>query len=258
MIIERLGLAMFQMTTEKGLVLMIDPWITGNPALVQRFRDPETLKRIDTVLVSHGHLDHASGVTEIVAANPDVTVVSNYELGAIFLSQGIKNIVRMNLGGTYAWRDIKVTLVPAAHSATYGPDMRPCGPPAGMIITLEDGYKVYYSGDSCLTSEMRFVVGEYFKPDLAILPVGGALTMDPEQAAYAAGEFIKPRRVIPCHYLNPEKAPDPSAVANFLKGVAPVSRSVFGDRGNEFKGIMQKRYPGIETTVLELGECFRK
>ena len=103
-------------------------------------------------------------------------------------------------------------------------------------------------------ADMQFVIGEYFKPDLAILPVGGHVTMDSEHAAYAAGEFIKPRKVIPFHYFSsPETAPDPERMAKFLE-LFPIVALLVGAKGNEFKTVMQERYPHIETLVLELGE----
>ena len=103
-------------------------------------------------------------------------------------------------------------------------------------------------------SDMKFVIRDYFKPDLAILPISGIFTMDCEQAAYAAGEFIQARRVIPCHYFpTPENAPDPDAMIEFWKLMPHITPGV-GDRGNEFKALMQERYPHIETIALDLGE----
>ena len=170
------------------------------------------------------------------------------------MAQGIKNVNRLNIGGTVAIGEVKITMVTAAHSSSYGPDRLPAGPASGVIITLENGYRIYYAGDTGLMADMKLIVGDYFKPDLAILPVGGVLTMDCEQAAYAAGEFLKARRVIPCHYFPiPENAPDPEGMAEYWK-LIPLITNIIGEYGKEFKATMQERYPQIEANVLELGD----
>ena len=43
------------------------------------------------------------------------------------------------------------------------------------------------------------LIGELYKPDIAILPIGDRFTMGPEHASRAA-EMIKPGMAIPCHY----------------------------------------------------------
>jgi L-ascorbate metabolism protein UlaG (beta-lactamase superfamily) len=44
------------------------------------------------------------------------------------------------------------------------------------------------------------LIGEYYKPDLIMVPIGGHFVMDPRDAAYATREMLKPRIVIPIHY----------------------------------------------------------
>ena len=51
----------------------------------------------------------------------------------------------------------------------------------------------------------------------------------------------------------PGTAPDPEGMAKFIERF-PIVAPLIGDKGNEFKAVMQKRYPLIETIVLELGE----
>jgi L-ascorbate metabolism protein UlaG (beta-lactamase superfamily) len=46
---------------------------------------------------------------------------------------------------------------------------------------------------------MKFI-GEYYRPDLALLPIGGHFTMDPAHAAYAVRKLLKTKTVIPMHY----------------------------------------------------------
>lgn len=252
--IDRVGLSMFRIESEGGLVLLTDPWISGNPSAVKAFVTSESLRKVDVLVVTHGHLDHATGVPDVVEAHPNIAVVCPYELGIFFRTQGMKHIHQLNIGGTIAIGGVRITMVGAAHSSSYGLDGIYVGSASGVIITLESGYRIYYAGDTGLMADMKFTIGDYFKPDLAILPISGIFTMDCEQAAYAAGELIKARRVIPCHWFPiPEKAPDPKGMAEFWERMPHITPGV-GDRGNEFRSIMNERYPHIETIVLELGD----
>lgn len=251
--IERFGLSMFRIQTDEQLVLLTDPWISESPAVVPEFKDFENLRKIDVAIVTHGHLDHAAGVADLVAAKPDVAVVCPFELSFLFMAEGIKNVRPLNIGGNTTFGGVKIEMVSASHSSSYGPSGVPCGIASGAVITLESGYKIYYAGDTGLSSDMKFVIGDYYKPDLAIVPVSGNFTMDCEQAAYAVGEFIQAPRVIPCHYSpTAEKAPDPEALRKFYEHLpfGPPEQ----DLGDEFKALMQQRYPQIEVSVLDLGK----
>ena len=44
------------------------------------------------------------------------------------------------------------------------------------------------------------LIGQRYKPDLALLPIGGNFTMDPTDAAWAVKDLLKPKAVIPMHY----------------------------------------------------------
>ena len=46
---------------------------------------------------------------------------------------------------------------------------------------------------------MRFVVGDIYKPDIALLPIGDIFTMGIDEAAIAA-KWINPKIVVPMHY----------------------------------------------------------
>jgi L-ascorbate metabolism protein UlaG (beta-lactamase superfamily) len=102
---------------------------------------------------------------------------------------------------------IKITMVRAEHSseirhvdpATKKITMYPGGEPCGYIIELENGFKIYHAGDTGIFADMKFI-GEYYRPDLALLPIGGHFTMDPADAAYAVRNLLKTKTVIPMHY----------------------------------------------------------
>jgi L-ascorbate metabolism protein UlaG (beta-lactamase superfamily) len=64
---------------------------------------------------------------------------------------------------------------------------------------MENGFKIYHAGDTGVFGDMG-LIGELYKPDLALLPIGGHFTMGPEDAAFATNRLLKPRFVIPAHY----------------------------------------------------------
>jgi L-ascorbate metabolism protein UlaG (beta-lactamase superfamily) len=117
----------------------------------------------------------------------------------------------MNKSGTVTpFADVpglKITMVKAEHSSLYvwknpatGKDETHVGgEPVGFIIELENGQKVYHMGDTGLFGDMKFI-GEYYKPDVLLIPIGGNFTTGPAEAAHATREWLKPRVAIPMHY----------------------------------------------------------
>jgi L-ascorbate metabolism protein UlaG (beta-lactamase superfamily) len=43
------------------------------------------------------------------------------------------------------------------------------------------------------------IIGDIYKPELALLPIGSHFTMDPAEAAYAR-KLIQPKYVVPMHF----------------------------------------------------------
>jgi L-ascorbate metabolism protein UlaG (beta-lactamase superfamily) len=83
--------------------------------------------------------------------------------------------------------------------ATGKDETHPGGEPAGFIVELENGFKIYHMGDTGIFADMKWI-GEYYKPDLILIPIGGHFVMSPKDAAYATRELIKPKFAIPIHY----------------------------------------------------------
>ena len=94
----------------------------------------------------------------------------------------------------YSWG--KAIAVPAFHSSST-PEGNYAGCPCGYILEIE-GQKIYHAGDTCLNSEMK-TIGEIYKPEISILPIGGHYTMDINQAVIAS-EWLNTNIIIPMHY----------------------------------------------------------
>jgi L-ascorbate metabolism protein UlaG (beta-lactamase superfamily) len=191
-----LGHATFRILTPAGTTVLVDPWVMGNPMCPENEKNP---KQVDVMLCTHGHFDHIGDAVEI-AKKHSPTVVGIPELTGWLEKKGVKNTAGMNKGGTQTVRDIKVTMVHAVHSCgiTDGDQIVYGGEACGYVITMENGFKVYFAGDTALFGDMK-LIGELWAPDLAILPIGDHFTMDPKAAAYAL-RLLGCKQVLPVHY----------------------------------------------------------
>lgn len=172
--------------------VLIDPFLTGNPKAAARPEDIEC----DIICVTHGHLDHL-GDAVAIARRTGAEVACIVEM-SLYLEKCSIKATGFNIGGTAKIRDTSISMVPAFHSSSIGaPGLEfSAAMPTGMVI--DSGKVVYHAGDTAVFGDMR-LVGELYKPDVALLPIGGFYTMDPRQAAMAT-KLIGPKTVIPMHY----------------------------------------------------------
>jgi L-ascorbate metabolism protein UlaG (beta-lactamase superfamily) len=206
-----LGQATTKITTLTGKVIVIDPFMVNNPKTPVAYKNLDALGKVDLILVTHAHVDHIGDAPDL-ARKHNVPIVAPAGLNQTLLTLGVlpANLVpRMNKGGTVTplGPDIKITMTRAEHSsellwknpATGKDETHVGGEPAGFIIELENGFKVYHMGDTGLFGDMRWI-GEYYKPDLILIPIGGHFVMSPQDAAVATRDFLKPKHAIPIHY----------------------------------------------------------
>lgn len=196
--------------------MLIDPFITGNPAAPV---GPEDID-CDVICVTHGHGDHLGDAIPI-AKRLGVPVVAIYEIAQYVSGRGAEAI-GMNFGGTLHREKSGITMVPAVHSSgiTESGFSADGGVPAGFVIST-GGHTVYHAGDTALFSDMK-LIGELYKPDIAMLPIGDLYTMNPQTAAMAA-RWLGAKTVIPMHYNTwPPIEQDPGELKRLLEGVANV------------------------------------
>ena len=201
-----LGHSGFRIEIETA-VLLVDPWLTGNP-MFPMARRAEATRGATHVLVTHGHGDHI-GDAGAIAAELKIPVVGQYDLCGYLQKQHGVQIIGYNRGGTVSLGGARATLVAASHSSsTEGVAV---GSECGFMLAGE-GHTIYLSGDTDLMADMAWM-GEYHRPDIGILSCGGHYTMDMERAAFAARKWFDFRWVIPCHYRTfPLLAQDASAL----------------------------------------------
>ncbi len=192
-----LGHSGFRMEIEKAVIL-IDPWITGNP-MFPAARRAEAIAGATHILLTHGHGDHSAD-TLAIAKELNIPVVGIYDTVAWWQeSEGIEGI-GFNKGGTVDLGGAHVTMVPASHSSSLSGPQGPvyAGTESGYMIAGE-GHVIYVSGDTTIMADMQWTA-EYHRPDIGILSAGGHFTMDMKAAAWAARKYFDFRTVIPCHY----------------------------------------------------------
>jgi L-ascorbate metabolism protein UlaG (beta-lactamase superfamily) len=191
-----LGHATVLVVTAKGTTILIDPFIAGNPKYPKDFVLPE---RIDYILLTHGHGDHISDAVP-VAQKHGSTVVAIYELAAYVESGGAKKTIGINTGGTVQLDDVAATLVEARHSSAAQDEKGThyVGVAGGFVLTIADGPVLYHAGDTTVFSDMQ-LIRDIYKPEVAMLPIGGHFTMGPKEAAVAV-RFLAPKTVLPLHF----------------------------------------------------------
>ncbi len=190
-----LGHAGFKITTATGKVVLIDPWISG-PTCPENCK---TFDRVDLILATHGHSDHFSDVVPLALKHkPQIGAI--FEAGMWLGSKNVENVMPMSKGGTQKAADVEFTMVNANHSNSIADDGRLiyAGEPAGFIVRLPGGLTVYHAGDTNLFGDMR-LIGEMYRPQLALLPIGDVFTMGPREAAHAI-RLLGVRHVVPMHY----------------------------------------------------------
>jgi L-ascorbate metabolism protein UlaG (beta-lactamase superfamily) len=169
--------------------VVIDPFLTGNPKAA---RTPGEI-HAKHIVVTHGHSDHLGDAVAIARANKGTVYASN-EVALYCGAQGVAN-EPANPGGRLATAFGWVAFTQAFHSASY--EGQYMGAACGAVVHL-GGVTIYHCGDTGLFGDMQ-LLGEIYRPDIALIPIGDRYTMGPELATRAA-ELIKPKIAVPIHY----------------------------------------------------------
>jgi L-ascorbate metabolism protein UlaG (beta-lactamase superfamily) len=214
-----LGHATFRFETPGGKTVLVDPWVMNNPMCPDKEKN---LKKLDVMLITHGHGDHIGDAVEIAKKYTPI-VVGIPELVGWLEKKGVKNTAMMNKGGTQTVGDVRVTMVHADHSCGIqdGDQLVYGGEACGYVIEFSNKLKFYHAGDTNVFGDMK-IIHDLYAPDVAMIPIGDHFTMSPREAAYACG-LLKAKTVIPMHFGTfPMLTGKPSELERLVKGVDVV------------------------------------
>jgi L-ascorbate metabolism protein UlaG (beta-lactamase superfamily) len=193
-----LGHAAFRVDTPRGKRIYVDPFLTGNPKCPESELEPE---RCDLIAVTHGHDDHVGDAIGM-AQKFGCPVIAQVELRGWLSLNGLSQdpTQAINKGGTVVVDGVKLTLTHANHSSSVFADGQflYTGESCGYVLELEDGFKLYFSGDTNVFGDMS-LIGRIYAPDVAVLCIGNHFTMGPHEAAVAL-DLLGVIRCVPCHY----------------------------------------------------------
>jgi len=215
--IQFLGISAYRISTDDGRVVMVDPFLTGNPVSPLKIAD---LDRVDLILVTHAAFDHL-GDADVIARRTGAPVVCGGEVKAYLIAQGVPGpqVRAVTWGLEVEIAGLRVRSVESHHwsQLTLPDGSFISGVPMGFILRAEPNVCIYHHGDTAIFSDLK-LIGDLYKPDvgmvgitnapevMALVEGPGQLTtaeMDPREAALAS-QWLGLDVVLPCHYSHPD------------------------------------------------------
>ncbi len=215
------GHSCFRIETGRS-VLLIDPFLTGNPTFEASGIPLATaIKGVTHVALTHGHDDHI-GDAATICVKHGATLYAVFELAMHLGGKGAKKLEPMNTGGTVRGADFDLTFVDARHSSSSNGVY--LGNPCGVVVKAREGKTLLHMGDTEVFPGMG-LINELHEPDVGIVPIGDRFTMGARTAAFACQRYFKFKTIIPCHYGTFPGMLDPNADA-FVAAMAPAKVTV--------------------------------
>ena len=225
-----LGHATFKLELGSGEVLILDPWVEGNPAYPQGYK----IERVDGILISHGHFDHIHDAIPL-AKKFKPKVVAIFETAKWLESKGVENTSGMNKGGSQMVGPVKATMVHAIHSCGIldGDQIIYGGKPAAMSA---------FAGNRCRLFRRRYQRIYRHGTDSRTLPAGAGISADRRPLyheparGFHGGETAERKKIIPMHFGTfPALTGTPEQLADLLKQSMPDTEVWKLEPGNTVK-----------------------
>ncbi|GAA3068695.1 hypothetical protein GCM10010464_36120 [Pseudonocardia yunnanensis] len=225
--IRRVGWAGYQITTEQGTRVLVDPYQADpegiHSGLPESRVTPEELSDSDVVAVTHAGYDHRGQAIEIVRSGQAI-LVCGPALYQHALSHAVpsRRCAPMVSGVEFHCRDVTIKALDARHSSSMCSDGQFLSDqPMSYLLTTAAGTRILCGGDFSLSADLK-TWRELYRPQIAVLGIGGARVgpvtvteLPPAEAAIAA-MWLGVHTVIPVHY--PPGDPAPAQLAADLAG----------------------------------------
>jgi L-ascorbate metabolism protein UlaG (beta-lactamase superfamily) len=165
--------------------------------------DPYNIKdgldKADFILITHNHYDHCSvaDILKIIKDGTRIILTPDCQSKITRFDTPIQMEI-IEPGQELSFGEMKILAVPAYNVDKSFHPKDDQG--VGYVIKF-NGTIIYHAGDTDFIPEMQKLTG-YQQPGkefIALLPIGGRLTMTVEEALEAA-KLIKPSLAIPMHY----------------------------------------------------------
>jgi len=183
-----------------GVRLLTDPVLRTRMGHLRRRRgrvDPEVLRGIDTILVSHAHYDHLD-IPSLERLGRVTPIVVPRGVGALVRRRSFAHVMEIDEGEEISVGALSVTATLAEHDGRR--NLFDSGRTLGYVV--EGSSRIYFAGDTDLFPAMA----ELGHLDLALVPIWGwgpslgrGKHMDPERAAEALS-LLRPRIAVPIHW----------------------------------------------------------
>lgn len=199
----------FYIVTTEDTRILIDPFLDDNPNIHIK---SDSFERIDLILVSHGPFNHV-GDTAKLAKKHGCLVICPDDVKYLLMEEGVpeNQLIKMCWGLAVERLGIRVKAIENHHRSLI---KLPSGhfvssTPLCFIITLQDGTRVYNSGDTALFSDMK-LQGELYRPHVGLINVSGDFVLDPDYCcaemspyeAALASQWLGVEVVLCCHYVS--------------------------------------------------------
>ena len=187
-----------------------------------------------------GFCPQTGGATTVPVAG---VCTSQTDLGGIFVgrAEGAKQGVEITIVYASHVNNAPPALLSQAQQDVLKADggIVEYGPATGFVVRFTNGLTAYLSGDTGIHSEMKSVVNEFHKANLAVLNLGA----NPGifiSGAHAMNELVKPASVILTHVNEPAteggKLRPASQTARLIKQLKAPAHLALSGRTMEFDG----------------------
>lgn len=168
--------------------------------------------RGDYIFITHSHPDHLDQQSIFSLSKPETLILTTEEAAPKIYgnTKAVRALDREKLAD-----GVEYLALPAYN---LGKPYHPKGLGLGFFIKM-GRTSVYHAGDTDRIPEMLRIAS---RVQVALLPIGGAFTMDAVEASKAAKD-LKPKVVIPMHYGKlPQTHGEPTKFSSLLERVCEV------------------------------------